>query len=74
MSLTVVDWFVLRNLLVIKAEFPDIDVGTMETVEVLPDRKIQGNRGWTLKQVLYDIRSRLSLKYSNKTFWNRQPT
>ena len=55
MSLTVVDWFVLRNLLVIKAEFSDIDVGTMETVEVLPDRKIQGNRGWTLKQVLYMI-------------------
>ena len=55
MSLTVVDWFVLRNLLVIKAEFSDIDVGTMKTVEILPDRKIQGNRGWTLKQVLYMI-------------------
>ena len=55
MSLTVVNWFVLRNLLVIKAEFSDIDVGTMKTVEILPDRKIQGNRGWTLKQVLYMI-------------------
>ena len=60
MSLTVVDWFVLRNLLVIKAEFSDIDVGAIKTVEILPDRKIQGDRGWTLKQVLYDIRSRLS--------------
>ena len=60
MSLSVVDWFVLRNLLVIKAEFSDIDVGTMKTVEILPDRKVNGNRGWTLKQVLYDIRSRLS--------------
>ena len=37
--LSVVDWFVLRNLLVIKAEFSDIDVGTMETVEVLPIEK-----------------------------------
>ena len=60
MSLTVVDWFVLRNLLVIKAEFSDIDVGAMKTVEIKPNRKIEGDRGWTLKQVLYDIRSRLS--------------
>ena len=60
MSLSVVDLFLPRNLLVIKAEFSDIDVGTMKTVEVLPRRKIQGNRGWTLKKVLCDIRSRLS--------------
>ena len=45
MSLSVVDLFVPSNLLVIKAEFSDIDVGTMKTVEVLPRRKIQGNRG-----------------------------
>ena len=44
--------FLFRDLYVIKAEFYDFDVGSMTMIEIKPDRKIQGDSGWTLKQVL----------------------
>ena len=36
----------------IKSDFFDVDVGVIQTVEILPDRKVNGGRGWTLKEVL----------------------
>ena len=36
----------------IKSEFFDVDVGVIKTVEISPDRKVDGDRGWTLKEVL----------------------
>ncbi|XP_078352609.1 uncharacterized protein LOC144637420 [Oculina patagonica] len=39
------------NLLVIKSEFFDSDVGTIRRVQISPDRKIQGDRGWRLKEI-----------------------
>ena len=44
-----------RNLLVIKGEFVDSDVGSMRVIEIQPDRKVNpvSNFGWTLNQVLW---------------------
>ena len=48
----VVDVFV-RDLFVIKKEFSDLDVGTVRRVHLSASRKIQGDREWTLKKVLF---------------------
>ena len=37
----------------IKAEFSDLDVGTVRRVHLSASRKVQGNSVWTLKKVLW---------------------
>ncbi|XP_078352608.1 uncharacterized protein LOC144637418 isoform X2 [Oculina patagonica] len=39
------------NVHVIKFEFIDRDVGTIKRVQISPDRKFQGDRGWRLKEI-----------------------
>jgi len=42
----------VRDLFVIKAEFSDLDVGTVRRVHLSASRKTQGNSVWSLKKVL----------------------
>ena len=43
----------VRTLRVIKADFFDLDVGSVRRVILMPSRKVQAqDRGWTLKKVL----------------------
>ena len=37
----------------IKAEFSDLDVGTVRRVHLSARRKVEGNNVWTLKKVLW---------------------
>ena len=47
----------------IKSEFFDVDVGAIKTIEILPDRNVNGRRGWTLQEVLcYYFRNRIDNK------------
>ena len=40
----------------IKADFFDLDVGSVRTVILMPSRKVEAqDRGWTLKKVLRSL-------------------
>ena len=46
----------VRTLHVIKADFLDLDVGSVRTVILMPRRKVEAqDRGWTLKKVLRSL-------------------
>ena len=46
----------VRTLRVIKADFFDLDVGSVRTVILMPSRKVEAqDRGWTLKKVLRSL-------------------